>query len=83
MGVESLLVVSPKPVLQIKVHCKTLKAEPLDDWHELGEELGHLRLKCQKIQRTEDVDNEGDEQAIMNALQKHAGDADAVTTVRT
>ena len=37
-----------------------------------------MRLRCQKVLRTEDQDNDGDEQAIMTALQKHSTTTDVM-----
>lgn len=61
---------NPKTIGETRLHAKKFAVDPQSEWHDLGEQ-GQILLKCAKVRRTEDVNQEGDEQAVMQALQKH------------
>lgn len=55
-----------------KIHAKVLTTTPTEEWLSLSNLAGKIRLRAMKVGRTEEIKNDGDEQAVMKAFQKHA-----------
>jgi hypothetical protein len=55
-----------------KLHAKVLTTTPTEEWLSLSNSAGKIRLKGMKVGRTEEIKNDGDEQVVMRAFQKHA-----------
>jgi hypothetical protein len=67
---------------ETRLHAKVLTTTPTEQWLFLSNGVGKVKVKGMKVGRTEEIRNEGDEQAVMKAFQKHALRIDSMMRLR-